>query len=93
MAKLKSWKELAIGGIIPEGGTAEEYDTTGWRTVKPVVDLSRCTHCTLCWTYCPDSAVIFKDMKMVGFDYKHCKGCGICADVCPVKCITMERED
>jgi len=33
-----------------------------------------------------------KDGKMEGFDYEHCKGCGICASICPVKCIKMEKE-
>ncbi|MDP8292431.1 MAG: 4Fe-4S binding protein [Candidatus Orphnella occulta] len=28
---------------------------------------------------------------MEGFDYDHCKGCGICASICPVKCIKMEK--
>jgi pyruvate ferredoxin oxidoreductase delta subunit len=27
-----------------------------------------------------------------GFDYEHCKGCGICADECPFKSIEMREE-
>ena len=27
-----------------------------------------------------------------GFDLDHCKGCGICADECPFKCIVMKSE-
>jgi len=46
----------------------------------------------MCWLYCPDSSVIVSDEKMKEFDYDHCKGCGICAKVCPVKCIKMEKE-
>jgi pyruvate ferredoxin oxidoreductase delta subunit len=39
----------------------------------------------VCWVSCPDSAIIVKDSKVVGFDLDHCKGCGICAAVCPIK--------
>jgi MinD superfamily P-loop ATPase len=39
----------------------------------------------LCWVYCPESAIIVKDGRWVAFDYDHCKGCGICGAVCPVK--------
>ena len=28
-----------------------------------------------------------------GFDYDHCKGCGICANVCPTKAIEMKEEN
>ncbi|NMB16185.1 MAG: 4Fe-4S binding protein, partial [Firmicutes bacterium] len=45
----------------------------------------RCIHCLLCWVFCPDMAVIVEDGRVVGFDYKHCKGCGICAKECPSK--------
>ncbi|MCX5666606.1 MAG: 4Fe-4S binding protein, partial [Candidatus Omnitrophica bacterium] len=45
----------------------------------------KCIHCQTCWMYSPDSAVITKDGKFVAFDYEYCKGCGICANECPVK--------
>ena len=90
--KQKSWKEIPIGGLIDKGGTAIEYKTGAWRTFKPVVDKTKCINCMMCWIYCPDSSIIPKDGTMAGFDYDHCKGCGICAKVCPVKCIKMEQE-
>jgi len=88
------WPELARGGIIPEAGTAEAYETGGWRTFRPVRDDECCIDCLFCWAYCPDSAVICreKSVKGLGFDLKHCKGCAICAEVCPKDCISMHPE-
>ncbi|MCW8837644.1 MAG: 4Fe-4S binding protein, partial [Thiovulaceae bacterium] len=39
--------------------------------------------CQFCWVYCPDISIISRDKKMVGVDMDHCKGCGICVEVCP----------
>ncbi|MDI6640725.1 MAG: 4Fe-4S binding protein [Elusimicrobiota bacterium] len=88
----KSWKELPIGGKILEAGNARNYNTGSWRTFKPVRNESKCSQCLLCWIYCPDSSVIVSDGKITGFDYTHCKGCGICATACPKKCIEMLKE-
>ncbi len=83
-----------MGGVIEKGGSAHGYSTGGWRKLRPVVDLGKCTSCLICWVMCPDSAVITEDGKMKGFDLEHCKGCGICAVECPdkVKAIKMEEE-
>ncbi|HVP58211.1 MAG TPA: 4Fe-4S dicluster domain-containing protein [bacterium] len=92
--KKKGWKELAVGGRIDVAGNAREYETGSWRTFRPVRDEAKCTHCLRCWIYCPDSAIEVKDGKVVGIDLDHCKGCGICADVCPpkVQAIKMVQE-
>lgn len=93
MAGKESWRDLAIGGIITNAGNAREYETGSWRTFKPVLDKEKCTNCMLCWIFCPDSAIIVEDEDMKGFDMVHCKGCGICAVECPVKCIEMVLEE
>jgi pyruvate ferredoxin oxidoreductase delta subunit len=79
------WQELPIGGLIPVAGNAEQYRTGGWRIFRPVLDPVKCTDCATCWFYCPDSAVLFEGQRMLGFDLDHCKGCGLCAAVCPPK--------
>lgn len=84
------WQDLAPAGVILEPGNAEEYEVSGWRSTHPVHDAECCINCLFCWVYCPDNSVVLKDKKVVGFDAAHCKGCGICAQVCPKSCITME---
>lgn len=54
-----------------------------WRVVKPVWNVDLCIDCQNCWLYCPDSSIISREKEMVGIDYHHCKGCGICSEVCP----------
>ena len=90
-----TWQELPIRGLILEAGNAEEYETGGWRSMRPVHLEDKCIHCLQCWIYCPDTAILVKDGKVVGVDYKYCKGCSICEKVCPVKdkAIKMEREE
>ena len=92
MARLSPWQELPAGGaILP--AEAEQPRTGGWRTgLRPEVDLSRCVDCLLCWLYCPDSAVRLDGTAFEGFDYDLCKGCEICAGVCPVEAIEMVPE-
>jgi pyruvate ferredoxin oxidoreductase delta subunit len=90
----KGWKDLPIG-LVLESGTSKEFETGDWRSEKPIWDSEKCIHCLLCWVYCPDSAIIVKDSKVQGINYKYCKGCGICAEECPpkVRAITMVREE
>lgn len=54
-----------------------------WRIEKPLFNKDYCIDCQFCWVYCPDMSIIARDKKMVGIDFDHCKGCGICVEVCP----------
>jgi pyruvate ferredoxin oxidoreductase delta subunit len=87
------WKDLPIGGVILESGSAEKYPTGGWRSRKPIIDLEKCSSCLICWIYCPDSSIIVEDGKTMGINYNFCKGCGICAKVCPPKIKAIEMVD
>ena len=83
--KKESWKELPLGGIVIGGGTSKQFKTGDWSVKKPKHISEKCINCLFCWAYCPDSAIIVKDGKVVGVDFEHCKGCGICEFECPVK--------
>ena len=58
-------------------------NVSDWRIIKPVYNKDYCIDCQFCWVYCPDVSIISRDKKMVGIDYDHCKGCGVCVEVCP----------
>jgi pyruvate ferredoxin oxidoreductase delta subunit len=96
---LKSYKEITIGARS-EGGSSQNFNTGGWRAMRPNIDMDKCIHCMMCFLYCPDNSIkIIKESKnkgnnpeVTGIDLDHCKGCGICASVCPVKCITLVGE-
>ncbi len=79
------WKEFPPGGVIRGGANSHHFKTGEWRTYRPRHIEENCIHCLLCWIYCPDLAIVARDGKMLGFDYEHCKGCGICAEECPTK--------
>lgn len=85
------WHEHPTGATILEAGNAQQYKTGGWRTERPVRG-EKCNQCLQCWIFCPDTSVVVEDGKVVGFDLDHCKGCGICSEVCAVKAITMVDE-
>ena len=84
---------LREGGVVLPSEAAQPR-TGGWRTgLRPSVDMSRCVDCLLCWLYCPDSAVLLDGTTFTGFDYELCKGCEICAEICPTGAIRMVEDD
>ncbi|MFH0979189.1 MAG: 4Fe-4S binding protein [Candidatus Woesearchaeota archaeon] len=77
------------GAIITEPGSTAKTKTGGWRTMRPVWDMSKCTKCHICWQFCPENAI----SENIEVNYDYCKGCGICSTECPVKAITMVKEE
>lgn len=94
ISQLESWtyRDFPPGAVIPDAGNSIRYVTGGWRSHRPWRDEKTCTQCLLCWIVCPDSSVLVTDEKVTGFDLDHCKGCGICSQVCPVDSIEMVPE-
>ena len=83
--------KITLGLVARTPGASLRNKTGGWRTLRPVVDETKCKKCWLCVIYCPDSAMK-KGTKSSRPDLDYCKGCGICAMECPTKCIKMEPE-
>ena len=65
-----------------------------WRLIKPIFNKDYCIDCQFCWVYCPDASIISRDKILIGVDMDHCKGCGICVEVCPTnpKSLLMFQE-
>ena len=67
-------------------------NTGDWRYQRPVVKQAKCCHCGTCYFFCPPGCI--KDMGgHFTADLDYCKGCGVCARICPVKAIAMVREE
>ncbi len=84
-----TWQEITEAGMVKRPGSTVEVETGSWRMNRPVIDFDRCSHCMICWLFCPDSAFQVNGQRLAGIDYQHCKGCGICTVECPRKCISM----
>ena len=88
MKKLK-FRTLYEGpyGIHPR----EIRKTGGWRSQRPVINVEKCCQCGWCYLYCPGGCMEDDGTYFVpNLDY--CKGCGICAEECPVNAIKMIPE-
>lgn len=90
MGTINCGHEIAISS--PAAG--EAGTTADWRTERPVLEAALCLaakqgkeSCQLCWVYCPDVCIARGVPPVVDFTY--CKGCGICAQVCPTEAIRM----
>jgi pyruvate ferredoxin oxidoreductase delta subunit len=91
MAELLKKDEMKPGGV-GKGGSMSKLYTGSWRTYVPITDFEACIQCLKCWILCPDSAIPAEDGERLETDLQYCKGCAICAEVCPVDAIEMVLE-
>lgn len=94
LATFDDWTpdQLPIG-MICNAGTSREYITGGWRSMRPVWNKENCTSCMMCWVVCPDSSIEVDAGTMIGIDYDHCKGCGVCVHECRFDALSFIREE
>jgi len=88
-----TWKDLDIGSIVAQPGSASQYETGGWRSQRPILDIEPCNRCGLCYIYCPEGCIEQSEDGYFRANLFYCKGCGICATECPKKVITMIDEE
>ncbi len=88
-----TWKDVEVGAIVVEPGSASQYQTGGWRSERPIIDNSKCNKCGLCFIFCPEGCIQQEEDGYYKADLFYCKGCGICAAECPKDVITMIEEE
>ncbi|MHA1143526.1 MAG: 4Fe-4S binding protein [Candidatus Helarchaeota archaeon] len=89
-------EERPISSVaFPTEGEAGK--TGSWRTLCPILHEEKCLTvktgkltCLRCWLYCPEACIIRKIPPQIDYDY--CKGCSVCAEVCPVDAIEIVEE-
>ncbi|MFH1173020.1 MAG: 4Fe-4S binding protein [bacterium] len=85
--------------LTVEPGSTTRNKTGGWRNLKPIIDIEKCTGCAICEKICPEGICYSTGKKnksgKIYFDrdLDYCKGCGLCAVECPSKAIIMVLEE
>ena len=88
-----TWKDLEVGLVATEPGSARQYKTGAWRSQRPTYEFSKCIKCGLCSIFCPEGCISQNEQGCFEADMYYCKGCGICSKECPTRVITMVEEE
>lgn len=95
------YKNAPIGGINTRPGSTVSNDLSPSREgYIPLFLQDRCINCGLCDSTCPDMVFQFapgtykgkEAMVNQGLDYRHCKGCLRCVDVCPTHALVKQKK-
>ena len=98
---LWGYETQPVGGILPEPGNSAWNDLATSRTgFMPVLNSEKCIHCGVCDLVCPDFCLAWTDgepgdkfeRKLLGVDYRYCKGCLRCVESCPTGALSKEVE-
>lgn len=88
-----TWKDVEIGSIVTEPGSASQYQTGDWRSQRPSLNHKKCIRCGICYIFCPEGCITQNAEGYFESNLFYCKGCGTCACECPTQAITMEQEE
>jgi len=78
-------------GLV-EPASSLKVKTGEWKVLQPAVNHQKCTKCFKCVVYCPDLCIEEKNSRITpNLDF--CKGCALCAKLCPVKAVIMEKAE
>lgn len=95
------YENAPLGGENPQFGSTVTNDLSPSREgYIPLFLYEKCIHCGLCDTACPDMVFQFVPGEFRGkpspvnrgLDYRHCKGCLRCVDVCPTGALVSGKE-
>lgn len=98
---LWGYENAPLGGENPHFGSTVTNDLSPSREgYIPLFLYEKCIHCGLCDTTCPDMVFQFISGEFKGkpspvnrgLDYRHCKGCLRCVDVCPTGALVAGKE-
>jgi len=73
-------------------GSSLKNLTEAWRGKHPVFKQDQCIGCQRCFMGCPEGTIYQLGKKRFDVNLDYCKGCGICANECPVDDIEMVLE-
>ena len=79
-----------ICSVEPDGRMV--MPTGSWRYQRPVTKVNKCCQCGWCYLWCPTGSIEDNGSHFAA-DLTYCKGCGLCASVCPNDAIMLVREE
>jgi pyruvate ferredoxin oxidoreductase gamma subunit len=99
---LLGYENAPIGGAIETPGNSALKDLSLTRSgYVPMLDMSKCIHCGECDMTCPDYCFSWEKrvddkgrekMFLKGIDYRYCKGCLKCVEICSPGALTEAVE-
>jgi pyruvate ferredoxin oxidoreductase delta subunit len=91
-SELPGWKDIDVGAVVTQPGSASQYKTGDWRSLRPILNDTKCVKCGLCALFCPEGCIEQNEEGYFEANLYYCKGCGICARECWTGAITMIEE-